>query len=320
MARNEPQRAWKIYAEPAVEPVTLTEAKLHLKLDAGTLEESITVGQSIAPGSHGIAAGYSLKGTGVDVSGAGDVVAVLDVGQVGSPAGTVDVKLQESDTGLEADYTDVADGAFAQVTGANDNQGFKLAYGGNCTYVRAVATVAGAACPFGVQIVQQEPESDEDSTILRYIKTARRVAEKYHGFAYCTQTWELYMDRFPVGDFIELPRPPLQTVTHVKYKEAAAGVLTTWPATEYLVDTFNEPGRIVLKYGYAWPNTYPEAQAVQIRYVAGYGLAAAVPAEIKDAILRAVTDLYNNRGDMDTEKIARAALRGLLGADRIVRI
>lgn len=320
MGNRGPQRAWQIYTQPQEEPISLAEAKAHLKVEAGSLEENISVSQVIAPGEHAIAAAYSLKGTAIDVSLAGEVVAVLDVGNCGSPAGTIDAKLQESDTNLEADFTDVPDGAFTQVTGGNDNQAFTLAYTGTCKYLRGVAQIAGAACQFGLSLIQHTPKSDEDQAITRYIKTARRWCEKYHGFAYVTQTWDLYLEHFPACDHIDLPRPPLQSVTHVKYKDSNDGTLTTLATTEYLVDTMSEPGRICLKSGKVWPATYPEAQAVQIRFVAGYGAATAVPDEVKDAILRKVADLYANKGDDQTSPSVEAAVKDLLFQDRLIKI
>lgn len=320
MGNKGPDKAWKIYTQPQEEPVTLAEAKAHLKIETGNLEENISVSQVIPPGEHAIALAYSLVGTAIDVGLAGEVVAVLDVGSCGSPAGTIDAKLQESDTNEEADFTDVPLGAFDQVTGGSDNQAYTLAYTGTCKYLRAVATVAGAGCQFGLSLVQHTPKSDEDQMITRHIKTARRWCEKYHGFAYVTQTWELFLDQFPPCNSIELPRPPLQTVTHVKYKDSSDGTLTTLADTEYLVDTMSEPGRIVLKYGSTWPSTYPEAQAVQIRFVAGFGLAADVPEEIKDAILRKVADLYTSKGDEETTAKVEAAVKDILYQDRLIKI
>jgi uncharacterized phiE125 gp8 family phage protein len=42
------------YAAPTVEPISLAEAKMQLRLDSGTIEDNLTAYQSIAPGSHGV--------------------------------------------------------------------------------------------------------------------------------------------------------------------------------------------------------------------------------------------------------------------------
>ncbi|MFA5388068.1 MAG: hypothetical protein WC322_06840, partial [Candidatus Paceibacterota bacterium] len=205
-------------------------------------------------------------------------------------------------------------------TEANDNANFKLAYENNRTYVRAVATVTGAACVFAVNVVMHAPVNDEDLTIARYIKTARRWVENLTGFALITQVWDLFLDAFPRGRIIEVPRPPLVSVTHLKYKDSS-NVLQTLATSYYVVDTQAEPGRIQVTSGQCWPNTYPDVNAVQIRYSAGFGAAAsAVPEGYIDAILRKITDLYNNRGDNNTTPDALASIRDLLDLERIVNI
>jgi uncharacterized phiE125 gp8 family phage protein len=162
-------------------------------------------------------------------------------------------------------------------------------------------------------------ESDiDDDLIALYIQAARIFCEDYHGRKYITQTWDLYLDAFPCGDII-LPYPPLQSVTHVKYKDTA-GVLQTWAATNYVVDSISEPGRISLAYGISYPSTLDEIQSVQIRYVCGYGLASSVPMHAKQAILLKLADLYENRGDAErafVTNIKDDAIHSLLGADRI---
>ena len=165
----------------------------------------------------------------------------------------------------------------------------------------------------------------DDSLITSHIKTSRRWCEGFQNRAYITQTWDLYLDAFPNKDSIEIPLPPLQSVTYLKYKDSA-GDLQTWDSSNYIVDINSEPGRIVLAYGKSWPMTYDEIQAVQIRFVAGYGDSAIdVPEEIKTAIYLKVTDLYENRGDGDMcseqgENSYDRAVKSLLWPDRIIPI
>lgn len=311
------QGNWKIYTQPAVEPVTLQQAKQHLNLDAGTLDDNLDVQQTITPASHAIAAAYSLEGAAIDLSAAGEVMIELAAGACGA-GGTVDVKVQDSEDNV--DWDDVPGLAFTQVTAANDNANQQLAYENNRTYVRAVATVAGNACVFGVNVVMHAPVNDDDLTITRYIKTARRWVENYTGYALISQVWDLFLDRFPAGRIINVPRPPLVSVTSLQYKNSS-NVLTTLGTSYYVVDTQAAPGRIQLTSGQCWPNIYPDINAVQIRYTAGYGAAAsAVPPEYIDAILRKITDLYENRGDNNTTPDALASIRDLLDLERIVNI
>jgi uncharacterized phiE125 gp8 family phage protein len=70
---------------------------------------------------------------------------------------------------------------------------------------------------------------------------------------------------------MRIPKPPLQSVSSIKYKDDD-GTETTWSASGYIVDTDSEPGRVVLAYGESWPSVtlYPAAP-IQVTYVAGYG-------------------------------------------------
>jgi len=190
---------------PATEPISLAEAKGHLRIDSTDFADDIVTAITIAPGDHVIAAAYSLAGEAVEVSGY-DVLVNLISGTNGS-GGKVDVKLQESNDGET--WSDVADGAFTQVTEANDNAVQEKEYTGAYTYLRAVATVAGATCDFGVTVIKQAGPAVEDDLISRIIKAARLDCERFQNRAYITQTWDLWLNAFPVKDYIELPLPPL---------------------------------------------------------------------------------------------------------------
>ena len=161
-------------------------------------------------------------------------------------------------------------------------------------------------------------ESGEDDYLSDLIAAARRHCESFQGRAYVTQTWDLYLDAFP-GGCIKVPLPPLQSVTFIKYKDSC-GVLQTLGTYDYVVDAYSEPGLIFLAYGKSWPSTYPEANAVQIRFVAGYGAASDVPPEIKQAILLKIADLYENRGDEQAGTRMEDAVESLLWPDRIVPV
>src|SRR5688500_4786568 len=55
----------------------------------------------------------------------------------------------------------------------------------------------------------------------------------------------LTLDAFPAGREIRLPKPPLQSVESIQYRDTA-GTLRTLSASAYSVDTTCKPGRIVL--------------------------------------------------------------------------
>lgn len=141
--------------------------------------------------------------------------------------------------------------------------------------------------------------TDLDAEVDRQIKAAREHVEMFTRRALITQVWNLYLDAFPCVDdrnpygSIELPKPPLVSVGHVKYV-AADGTLTTLVAnTDYVVDTSGERGRVHLPYGLAWPTPRRQPKAVQVQFTCGYGAASAVPARARQAILMYVEDMYD---------------------------
>lgn len=145
--------------------------------------------------------------------------------------------------------------------------------------------------------------STDDIIIAMYIAAARTDCEEWTGRAFVTQTWELVLDEFPV-DEIMLPRPPLQSVTSIKYDDTA-GVEQTLATTEYTVDNVSQPGWVV-PVTTGWPtSTFEGINSIRIRYVAGYintdspaDLTDNIPGSIKAAILLHLGRLYENREDV----------------------
>lgn len=126
-----------------------------------------------------------------------------------------------------------------------------------------------------------------------FIKTARELAEAYQRRAYVSQTWQAFLDCGPSKSYIEIPRAPLQSVTHVKtYTDA--DVATTMSAADYYVDTVS--GRIVLRDGASWPDIGRVANGLEIQFIAGY-TTATLPQSVKTGILNLVAWLYEHRGD-----------------------
>ena len=311
--------ALKLKTAPTIEPISLTEAKLHLRLSSGSLADNLTTVQSITPGAHVIAAAYSLVGTGVDVLGYRAIVN-LNSGTNGA-GGTVDVKIQESDDNVT--YTDWTGGSFVQVTTANDNAVQEKEYTGTKRYIRVVATVAVATCDFSVDIIKEQPYSAEDTLISGLITAARIFCEKFQNRAYVTQTWYLWLDDFPSKDYIEIPLPPMLAapVPVVTYYDTDDTV-ATFASTYYFVDTVSEPARIMLNYSETWPSTtLRPANAVCVEFTAGYGATAAdVPQVVRQAMLLLVGHWHEQREAVLTGAISKEiefAVKALLWLDRV---
>lgn len=144
--------------------------------------------------------------------------------------------------------------------------------------------------------------SDEDALITALIVAAREKAEHETGRALVTQTWELVHDEFLWGCLLR--KSPVQSVTSVKYLDADSGVEQTLDPAEYLLDKDSEPGAVVPAYGKSWPGTYAVPNAVRVRYVCGYGAAAAVPQAIKQWMLLAIGTMYAQRETVMVGSIA----------------
>lgn len=160
--------------------------------------------------------------------------------------------------------------------------------------------------------------TDDDALITSLIIAARSEAEKITRRALVNQTWELALDSFHCRE-ISLPFPRLQSVTSVKYVDVS-GVEQTLDTLMYQVDADSEPARIAPVYGAFWPATMVQLNAVRIRYVAGYGAAAAtVPDAIKAWIKVRVATLYENREGISSGNVSQTPfIDGLLDEYRVI--
>ena len=162
--------------------------------------------------------------------------------------------------------------------------------------------------------------SDQDDSLIRaYVKAATEYCENQvsGSRSFQTQSWDWFLYRFP-GDSFEFPRPPLQSVAHVKYYESAASTgLTTLSSTAYLIHTPSSlPGVIeVHPDKAAWPTVVDgRADAIQIRFTAGY---TETPEQIKHAIKLLIGHYYEQRTTVLTGSISKEVehgTRALLGS------
>jgi len=167
----------------------------------------------------------------------------------------------------------------------------------------------------------------DDALITGLITAARQWAEAYTGRAFINQTWQMWLDVWPVGSeswwdgvrqapimalddvsYVSLPRPPLAGVNSVTYYDNADNP-TVWASSNYFVDTIREPGRLALRLGSVWPVPTRINNGICIEYVVGYGADAdAVPEIIKTAIRQLVSHWYEHRGEAATSPTTRGSV------------
>lgn len=179
-----------------------------------------------------------------------------------------------------------------------------------------VVTSAPAAEPVTVAEAKAHcrvDHDDEDDLFSRWITAARQWCEAWTARRFVTQTLRMRLDGFPPDGVIRLKTGPVQSVSSVTYYDSA-GTSQTLSSTYYVADTDADPARIWLASGSTWPVTYDRPGAVSVTYVAGYGAAAAVPAQVKQAILLIVEGWNDERGPDATVPTAQAmfAVKSLL--------
>lgn len=131
------------------------------------------------------------------------------------------------------------------------------------------------------------------------------------GRALVSQTWDLYLDTFPASE-IEIPLPPLISITSVKYDDVS-GVEQTVSSANYYVDTVSQPGWIVPVSSFSWPSTLDAINAVRVRFVAGY---STVPETLKLGLLNTVQLMFENAGITQADIVGDPQVAQLLATYR----
>lgn len=155
--------------------------------------------------------------------------------------------------------------------------------------------------------------------VFSLVRAAREQAEAITKRALMRQTWKYFLDAVPRSGVIELPKPPLASVTHVKYYDSD-GTQQTWSSSLYTVDTNSEPARIMPAYGESWPSYRFVPNTIEVQFVCGYVSADRIPMSIIQGMRLIMAHLYENReevGFMQPSRLPAGAL-SLLGTYQIM--
>lgn len=136
--------------------------------------------------------------------------------------------------------------------------------------------------------------SEEDDWFRDKIIEAVEAGEDFCWSRFVTQTWKQYEDG--LSDPMFLRHGPVQSITSITYVDSAGDTQT---ASSSLYEQGDKNGLplVRLKYSRSWPAVRGHDDDVQITYVCGYGVASAVPAQIKAALRLYVAHGYLHRDE-----------------------
>ncbi len=285
---------------PATEPVTVAEAKSHLRIDTALGEPAptlVTAALAAVPIAGNLENGtHRYLATFVTADGeteAGQATAVVTVADK-----TVNGKIELSAIPLGGSAV-TARKIYRQF---NSTGTFKLQ---STISNNTATTLTDNTANASLGADAPSTNTTVDPYVVGLIQGAREYGETFTHRAFITQTWDDRRYGFPCDGVIWLPKAPLVSVTSVSYVDPA-GATQTWSSALYTVDAPSGPkarvGCIVPNYGEIFPATRDVVNAVTIRFVAGYGAASAVPALIKACLKEHMRAMDGRDGD-DAAKI-----------------
>lgn len=288
---------FKVVTPPTTEPLTLAEVKRHLKIYDDGINDAQT--ETITTRAANVG---TVTGTSVDVLGASATVYV-NVGVI-SFGGKLDVEIQHSDDNISFSV-------WESIPQMLISGSYSKLYEGGKRYIKAVASVTVNSITFGANVQTISGDPTDDVEIADLITRAREQAEEYSRQAFAVQTIEFYLKNYPSKNYIEIPMPPLQSVTSLKTYDRAGNATTE---SGYIVDIDSVPGKIVLEYGKSWPTgaDYP-VNPIRIRAVVGY---STLPQKLKRILLYHI-GLLDKYRDVAIPEAEQKALEQMYNSYRV---
>ena len=136
-------------------------------------------------------------------------------------------------------------------------------------------------------------DDSHDVLLSRLIRSATKTVEAELEAVLMTQTLRVEFDGFPSGDLV-IPVYPVQSITSVAYDDENDVEQTLVDGTDYWSTIEGQAPRLVAIE--SWPATKARKPgSVRITITAGYADQAAVPEDIRHAILIKVAELFMHR-------------------------
>lgn len=179
----------------------------------------------------------------------------------------------------------------------------------DCTVEPAAEPMTLAEAKLWLKVTQAITD-DEISSLLR---TVREEGELQTGRSWLTKTLVLRLRCWPSDGELELPVPPLLSVSSVKYYDTSS-VQQTLSAALYFVTPSTEGGKVTLKNDAEWPDLEDLGRPfpIEVTFVAGYGPAGSdLPGPCLNGYRLLLGHLMQNRTQEETGTIVAPRARGV---------
>ena len=186
--------------------------------------------------------------------------------------------------------------------------------------LKPVRTVAPAETPLTLAEAKAHlrvDSTDEDDLVTAYLEGATAALDGWSGIlgrCLVTQTWRQDFREF--SDPLRLPFPDVASVAvaYIDTDDASQTLATS----VYELAEDNLGAYLTLKDGQTWPSLGEVTVAVSVTLTCGYGAAADVPADLKDAIRLDIGTRYQFRETMGEQAAPNMAYESLVSKHRRV--
>ncbi len=142
----------------------------------------------------------------------------------------------------------------------------------------------------------------DDTYIDNLVSAATESAQIFTNRYFINTTITQHGDTW--SDIATLFKSKVNSITHIKYYDSDNSEQTL-ATSVWISDINQQPARIGLKPNQSFPSLADRINAVNCKYVVGYGSAASdVPEGIREAVLLTIGNLYENRQNVVVGRIA----------------
>lgn len=139
-------------------------------------------------------------------------------------------------------------------------------------------------------------QNDEDDLLATLITAARLMIEAAAGRCLIEQPWRIVLDRWPGGGEIRLPLSPVVRIEAARVYDLLGA---PQPVAEAALTLDRNADPPLIRVSGELPEIGRHHGAIEIDIIAGYGAtAAAVPAPLRQAVLRLAARWFEERGDV----------------------